>query len=135
MRAYLLNLKLKGMKNIYKEIKLSFYKPDLKNFNSGKYRVKGIFGRNGIGKTALVKSVEIVKNIVNPPIETTGTESKKDSTEQEENKEDNKEEEKTPLTDKERILQMLEICSNMEGEDIKNKIVNVFQKALKALER
>ena len=64
MRAYLLNLKLKGMKNIYKEIKLSFYKPDLKNFNSGKYRVKGIFGRNGIGKTALVKSVEIVKNIV-----------------------------------------------------------------------
>ena len=74
----------------------------------------------------------IVKDIINPPIETTGTDSK-DSTEQEENKE---EEEKTQiLTDKERILQMLEICSNMEDEEIKGKIVNVFQKALKALEK
>ena len=73
---------------------------------------------------------EIVKNIVNPPIETTGTESK-ESIEQE----DNKEEEKQPiLTDKDRILQMLEICSNMENEEIKGKIVNVFQKSLKALE-
>ena len=76
----------------------------------------------------------IVKNIVNPPIETTGTESSEEN--KEENKEDNKEEEKAPpLTDKDRILQMLEICSNMESEDIKTKIVNVFQKALKALER
>ena len=47
-----------------------------------------------------------------------------------------KEEEKeTPLTDKDRILQMLEICSNMEDEGIKDKIVNVFQKSLKLLER
>ena len=74
---------------------------------------------------------DVVKNIVNPPIETTGEESKKDSTEQEENKE----EEKTPLTDKERILQMLEICSNMEDAGIKEKIINVFQKSLKALEK
>ena len=72
----------------------------------------------------------IVKDIVNPPIETKGEESKKEPTEQE----DNKEEEK-PLTDKDRILQMLEICSGMESEDIKTKIVNVFQKSLKALER
>ena len=73
---------------------------------------------------------EVVKNIVNPPIETTGTESK-EPTEQE----DNKEEEPTPLTDKGRILQMLEICSNMEDIAIKEKIVNVFQKSLKALEK
>ena len=74
----------------------------------------------------------IVKDIVNPPIETKGEESK-DSTEQEDNKE---QEEETPiLTDKDRILQMLEICSGMEDEDIKTKIVNVFQKALKALEK
>ena len=75
----------------------------------------------------------IVKDIVNPPIETKGEESKGDSTEQEDNKEE--EEAPTPLTDKERIMQMLEICSNMEDEAIKEKIINVFQKALKALER
>ena len=71
----------------------------------------------------------IVKNIINPPIETTGTESK-EPTEQEENKEEEK-----PLTDKDRILQMLEICSGMEDDGIKEKIVNVFQKSLKALEK
>ena len=75
---------------------------------------------------------EIVKNIVNPPIETTGTESK-DSTEQEDKEQE--EEVPTPLTDKDRILQMLEICSNMEDASIKEKIVNVFQKSLKALEK
>ena len=74
----------------------------------------------------------IVKDIISPPIETTGTESK-EPTEQEDNKEP--EEEKPPLTDKERIMQMLEICSNMESDDIKEKIINVFQKSLKALEK
>ena len=73
----------------------------------------------------------IVKDIISPPIETTGTDSK-EPTEQEDNKE---EEEKTPLTDKERIMQMLEICSGMEDGGIKEKIINVFQKALKSLER
>ena len=73
----------------------------------------------------------IVKDIVSPPIETTGTDST-DSKEQEDNKE---EEEKTPLTDKERIMQMLEICSGMEDGVIKEKIINVFQKSLKALDK
>ena len=75
----------------------------------------------------------VVKDIVNPPIETKGEESKNDSNDSKE--EENKEEEVTPLTDKEKIMKMLEICSTLEGEDIKNKIVNVFQKALKTLER
>ena len=74
----------------------------------------------------------IVKDIVNPPIEIKGEESKEDK-EQEDNKEEEKE--KIELTDKDRILQMLEICSNIESEDIKTKIVNVFQKSLKLLER
>ena len=74
----------------------------------------------------------IVKDIVNPPIETKGEESSENSND---SKEDEEKEEKTPLTDKDRILQMLEICSNMEDDGIKEKIVNVFQKALKALEK
>ena len=74
----------------------------------------------------------VVKDIINPPIEAKGEENP------EENKEENKEQEQEkapPLTDKDRILQMLEICSNMESEDIKTKIINVFQKSLKALEK
>ena len=75
---------------------------------------------------------EIVKSIVNPPIETTGTDSKDSN----DSKEDEEQEEKAPiLTDKERIMQMLEICSNMEDTVIKEKIINVFQKSLKALEK
>ena len=72
----------------------------------------------------------IVKDIVNPPIETTGTDSK-DALEQEESVEEKPKE----LTDKDRLLQMLEICSNMENIEIKEKIINVFQKSLKALEK
>ena len=71
----------------------------------------------------------IVKDIVNPPIEAKGEEYK-ESTEQEE-----KQEEKPPLTDKEKIMQMLEICSTLEDDGIKEKIINVFQKSLKMLEK
>ena len=74
----------------------------------------------------------IVKDIINPPIETTGKDSTEDSTDSTEN---STEVEATPLTDKERIMQMLEICSGMEDAGIKEKIVNVFQKSLKALEK
>ena len=75
----------------------------------------------------------IVKNIISPPIETTSTDST-DSTESTESTEP-EEEKIIQLSDKDRILQMLEICSNMENEDIKEKIINVFQKSLKALEK
>ena len=75
----------------------------------------------------------IVKDIISPPIETTGTESKEKS--EEDNKEEDKQEEKPPLTDKEKIMQMLEICSTLEDAGIKEKIINVFQKSLKALEK
>ena len=75
---------------------------------------------------------DIVKQIVNPAVETTAT-----ATESTENSTDSTEEEsiKPVLTDKERVIQMLEICSNMENEDVKNKIIAVFQKALKSLEK
>ena len=74
----------------------------------------------------------IVKDIVNPPIEVKGGSSEENS---EQNKDEDKQEEKIELTDKDRILQMLEICSGMEDTEIKEKIINVFQKSLKALEK
>ena len=74
----------------------------------------------------------IVKDIINPPVEATATDSTEDSTE---STEDSTEVEATPLTDKEKIMQMLEICSTLEDAGIKDKIINVFQKSLKALEK
>ena len=64
MDFYLLEFRLKGIKNIEKEIAINFYKQDIRNFNRENYNVKGIFGRNGIGKTAIIKGIEILRNIV-----------------------------------------------------------------------
>ena len=64
MDFYLLEFKLNGIKNIEKEIAISFYKQDIRKFNRENYNVKGIFGRNGIGKTAVIKGIEILRNIV-----------------------------------------------------------------------
>ena len=74
----------------------------------------------------------IVKDIVSPPLEATASIADSQEESETENQENTPE---TPLTDKEKIMQMLEICSTLESEDIKGKIVNVFQKALKALEK
>ena len=64
MDFYLLEFRLNGIKNIEKEIAISFYKQDIRKFNRENYNVKGIFGRNGIGKTAVIKGIEILRNIV-----------------------------------------------------------------------
>ena len=64
MDFYLLEFRLNGIKNIEKTIEISFYKQDIRNFNRENYNVKGIFGRNGIGKTAIIKGIEILRNIV-----------------------------------------------------------------------
>ena len=78
----------------------------------------------------------IVKDIISPPIETTGGESTgQEEDKQEEDKQEEDKQEEFKYTDKERIMQMLEICSEMEDDGIKEKIINVFQKSLKALEK
>ena len=64
MDFYLLEFRLKGIKNIEKKIAINFYKQDIRKFNRENYNVKGIFGRNGIGKTAIIKGIEILRNIV-----------------------------------------------------------------------
>ena len=74
---------------------------------------------------------QIVKDIINPPViaEATITDTE-ESTESTENKE-----EEIQLTDKDRILQMLEICAEMENIEIKERIINIFKKSLKTLEK
>ena len=63
MNYFLLNLKLNGIKNIEKEIEIDFYKKDLKNFSPINYNIKGIFGPNGIGKTSIIKGMDILRKI------------------------------------------------------------------------
>ena len=75
---------------------------------------------------------QVVKDIVNPPIESNATVT---DTEENQSEKENNEEPQIQLTDKDRILKMLEICSEMENTEIKEKIINVFQKSLKALEK
>ena len=62
---YLLNMSLSGIKNIEKEIKIEFYGKNVStDFKPDKYRIKGIYGENGVGKSAIVTAVDIVKKFV-----------------------------------------------------------------------
>ena len=62
---YLLKYSVRGIKNLDEEASLSFFKKTLKdNLNTQSYNLKGIYGMNGSGKTAIVSSVDILKNII-----------------------------------------------------------------------
>lgn len=62
---FLLNLKLSGIKNIEKPIEIPFYKKTIKDdFDPEKYRIKGIYGENGSGKTAIMTAVKLLTRIL-----------------------------------------------------------------------
>lgn len=62
---FLLNLKIAGIKNIEKPIEIPFYKKTIKNdFDPEQYHIKGIYGENGSGKTAIMTAVKILKRIL-----------------------------------------------------------------------
>ncbi len=62
---YLLNMDVCGIKNIQKNVHLSFYKKTVdKEFDSEKYRVKAIYGENGAGKSALITAVKIFQDLI-----------------------------------------------------------------------
>lgn len=62
---YLLNLRISGIKNIEQTIEIPFYKKTIKNdFDPEKYRIKGIYGENGSGKTAIMTAVRIMTRII-----------------------------------------------------------------------
>lgn len=66
--VYLLEFTLQGIKNLDKTIQLSFYKKTItKNPNTDKYHVKAIYGMNGAGKTAVITSAYILKNVLLQP--------------------------------------------------------------------
>lgn len=62
---YLLNYSVKGIKTLDQLVSLSFYKKIIpKNPNMQEYNVKGIYGMNGSGKSGIVTSVNILRNIL-----------------------------------------------------------------------
>lgn len=65
---YLVNYSVKGIKTIDQPVNLSFYKKIItKNIDTREYNVKGIYGMNGSGKSGIVTSVDILKNILMNP--------------------------------------------------------------------
>lgn len=65
---YLLSYSVKGIKTLDQLVTLSFYKkiipadPDTREYN-----IKGIYGMNGSGKSAIISSVEILRNLLIDP--------------------------------------------------------------------
>ena len=62
---FLLNINISGIKNIERQIEIPFYKKTIKNdFDPEKYRIKGIYGENGSGKTAVMTAVRIMTRLI-----------------------------------------------------------------------
>lgn len=62
---YLLSYKVNGIKNLDKDVKLEFYKKTIdKDFDPKEYNVKAIYGENGTGKSAIITSVKVLKNLM-----------------------------------------------------------------------
>ena len=62
---YLVNYSVKGIKTLDKLISLSFYKKVItKELDTQEYNIKGIYGMNGSGKSGIVTSVEILRNLL-----------------------------------------------------------------------
>ncbi len=62
---YLVRYSVKGIKTLKELVTLSFYKKTFaKNMDTRGYNVKGIYGMNGSGKSAIITSVNILKNLL-----------------------------------------------------------------------
>ena len=62
---FLVSYRVKGIKNFEEEVSLSFYKKTItKPIDIGNYNVKGIYGMNGSGKSAIISSVNILRNLL-----------------------------------------------------------------------
>lgn len=62
---YLVNYSVKGIKTLDELVSLSFYKKTItRNPDTQDYNIKGIYGMNGSGKSAIISSVNILRNIL-----------------------------------------------------------------------
>ena len=64
----LINYSVKGIKTLDQQVSLSFYKKTIsQEMNTQEYNIKGIYGMNGSGKSGIVTSVDILKNLLLNP--------------------------------------------------------------------
>lgn len=62
---YLINYSVKGIKTLDQLVSLSFYKKTISNDpDTRDYNIKGIYGMNGSGKSGIVSSVDILRNLL-----------------------------------------------------------------------
>lgn len=62
---YLIKYSVKGIKTLEQLVSLSFYKKTILNdMDTQKYNIKGIYGMNGSGKSGIVTSVDILRNVL-----------------------------------------------------------------------
>lgn len=62
---YLTKYSVRGIKSLDQLVELSFYKKTItKNPNTQDYNIKGIYGMNGSGKSGIIISVEILRNLL-----------------------------------------------------------------------
>lgn len=65
---YLFKYSVRGIKTLDKLVSLSFYKKTIsKNPDTQEYNIKGIYGMNGSGKSGIITSVEILRNLLIDP--------------------------------------------------------------------
>lgn len=62
---YLVNYRVKGIKTLEEKVSLSFYKKTITMpLDTKEYNIKGIYGINGSGKSGIVASVDILRNLL-----------------------------------------------------------------------
>lgn len=61
---FLVSYKVKGIKTLDRTVSLSFYKKTIKPIDTQNYNIKGIYGMNGSGKSAIVASADILRNLL-----------------------------------------------------------------------
>ena len=62
---YLVKYSVKGIKSLDKLVSLSFYKKTItKDMDTQGFNIKGIYGMNGSGKSGIMSSIQILKNIL-----------------------------------------------------------------------
>ena len=62
---FLTNYKVKGIKSLDQTVSLSFYKKTITMpIRTQEYNIKGIYGMNGSGKSAIITSVDILRNLL-----------------------------------------------------------------------
>ena len=65
MGLYLINYSVNGIKALDQTVSLSFYKKTITNpIDFRSYNIKGIYGINGSGKSAIITSVKIFRNLI-----------------------------------------------------------------------